>query len=378
MDEARIAIGLMSGTSADGIDAVLVRTNGIAPPRLLADLHLPYPESLHRRILALYQPGENEIDRLGALHRELGERFADAALRVCQRGGLAIERVAVIGSHGQTVRHRPPEFTLQIADPFIIAARTGVVTVADFRPADLARGGEGAPLVPLFHQVLFARPGQRVAVVNLGGIANVTALSGDARTLLIAGDTGPANTLIDLLATRLNHGARAVDRDGAAARRGQVDPRALDWLMAHPYLARSFPKSTGREAFGAELLEAFLVAFPHLEGDDGFATLTQFTVETVADAACRLLPPHPERLILCGGGARNPAIVEGLARRLPLAHLSDAEDMGVDVSTLEAQAFAWFAVRTLRGLTVSVPGATGATMPAVLGAIHPVTEVART
>ncbi|GAB0058421.1 Anhydro-N-acetylmuramic acid kinase [Candidatus Magnetaquicoccaceae bacterium FCR-1] len=373
MDEARIAIGLMSGTSADGIDAVLVRTDGVRAPRVLADLHLPYPEDLHRRILALYQPGENEIDRLGVLHRELGGRFAEAALRVCQRGGLSIERVAVIGSHGQTVRHRPPDFTLQIADPFVIAARTGVVTVADFRPADLARGGEGAPLVPLFHQVLFARPGQRVAVVNLGGIANVTALAGDDRAPLIAGDTGPANTLLDLLATRLNGGARAVDRNGDAARRGRVDDEALAWLMAHPYLARPFPKSTGREAFGSELLERFLTIFPHLAGDDGFATLTRFTVESVVEAACRLLPPYPERMILCGGGARNPALVAGMAHRLPLARIADAEDLGVDVSTLEAQAFAWFAVRTLRGLTSSVTGATGAEMPAVLGAIHPVT-----
>ncbi|MBF0263577.1 MAG: anhydro-N-acetylmuramic acid kinase [Magnetococcales bacterium] len=365
----------MSGTSADGIDAVLVRTDGVAAPRVLADLHLPYPEDLHRRILALYQPGENEIDRLGALHRELGGRFAEAASRVCQRGGLSIERVAVIGSHGQTVRHRPPVFTLQIADPFLIAARTGVVTVADFRPADLVRGGEGAPLVPLFHQVLFARPGQRVAVVNLGGIANVTALAGDDRIPLIAGDTGPANTLLDLLATRLNGGERAVDRDGGAARRGRVDGDGLAWLMAHPYLARPFPKSTGREEFGAELLERFLAAFPHLAGDDGFATLTRFTVESVAEAACRLLPPYPERMILCGGGARNTAMVEEMARRLPLARMSDAEDLGVDVSTLEAQAFAWFAVRTLRGLVSSVPGATGARMPAVLGAIYPVTVV---
>ncbi|MBF0213712.1 MAG: anhydro-N-acetylmuramic acid kinase [Magnetococcales bacterium] len=371
MDGHRIAVGLMSGTSADGIDAVLVRTDGESPPRVLADLELPYPDELHQRILSLYQPSEGELDRMGALHRELGERFAEAALAVCRRGGLAMERVHVIGSHGQTVRHRPPIFTCQIGDPFIIAARTGVTTIADFRPADLAKGGEGAPLTPLFHQVLFSRPGQRVAVVNLGGVANITALPGHPEHPLIAGDTGPANSLMDLLATRLNQGIRTVDRQGAAATRGRVHAEALNWLMSHPYLERSFPKSTGREEFGGDLLNQFLTLFPTLEGDDGFATLAQFTVESVAQACIRLLPPAPERLILCGGGARNQSLVERLERRLPGTRISDAVDLGVDADTLEAQAFAWFAVRTLKGMTSSLPGATGAQLPAALGSIHP-------
>ncbi|MBF0272031.1 MAG: anhydro-N-acetylmuramic acid kinase [Magnetococcales bacterium] len=371
MDEHRIAIGLMSGTSADGIDAVLVRTDGESVPRVLADLEQPFPDELHQRILALYQPGAGELDRMGALHRELGERFADAALEVCRRGGLSMDRVQVIGSHGQTVRHRPPLFTWQIGDPFIIAARTGVTTVADFRPADMAKGGEGAPLAPLFHQVLFSQPGQRIAVVNLGGVANVTALSGQPERPLIAGDVGPANSLLDLLATRLHQGIRSVDLDGVAAAQGRVDATALAWLMSHPYLSRSFPKSTGREEFGGELLTELLTRHPHLESPDGLATLTQFTAETVAEACQRLLPPGPQRLILCGGGAKNRSLVERLQHRLPAARISDAADRGVDAHTLEAQAFAWFAVRTLRGLPSSLPGATGATAPAVLGAIHP-------
>ncbi|MBF0179245.1 MAG: anhydro-N-acetylmuramic acid kinase [Magnetococcales bacterium] len=372
MDGPQLAVGLMSGTSADGIDAVLTRTDGIGAPRLLASLAIPYPLEIHRRILDLYQPGFGELDRMGALHRELGGLFAQAALRVCQEAGLAMERVAVIGSHGQTVRHRPPLFTLQIGDPYEIAFRTGVTTVADFRPADMVRGGEGAPLAPLFHQVLFSRPGQGVAVMNLGGVANITALSGDPRRPLVAGDVGPANTLLDLLAARLSEGAMRSDIDGRQAAAGTVDPKALAWLMADPYLARPFPKSTGREAFGVELLERFLAVFPHMAGNDGFATLTRFTVETIADAASVLLPPRPERMILCGGGARNRFLVESLAGRLPGTRIQDATDLGVDADSLEAQAFAWFAVRTLKGLPSSLPAATGASAPAILGAIYPV------
>ncbi|NGZ06340.1 MAG: anhydro-N-acetylmuramic acid kinase [Magnetococcales bacterium] len=373
MNEHYIAVGLMSGTSADGIDAVLVRTDGMTPPRVLAELEMPFADDLHQRILALYQTGTDELERLGRLHRELGERFAEAALAVARQGGLSMERVDVIGSHGQTVRHRPPFFTWQIGDPFIIAARTGVTTVADFRPADLAQGGEGAPLAPLFHQVLFGRPGQRVAVVNLGGIANVTALPGHPEHPLVAGDIGPANSLIDLLATRLGNGQRTMDHHGTAADQGTVDRAVLAELLDHPYLQRPFPKSTGREEFGAEFLHTLLTRHPHLNGVDGLATLTQFTAQIVADGCMGLLPPAPNRVILCGGGARNRSLVARLQRCLPPGvRISDAEDLGVNAATLEAQAFAWFAVRTLKGLPSSLPQATGARIPAILGSIHPV------
>lgn len=371
MDQAKIAIGLMSGTSADGIDAVLVRTDGQSPPRLLAALELPFSLQMHRRILDLYVPAEGELDRMGELHRELGGLFAKAALQVCQKGGLSMDRVAVIGSHGQTIRHRPPKFTLQIGDPFEIAAQTGVTTVADFRGADIVRGGEGAPLTPLFHQILFSRPGETTAVLNLGGVANVTALSGSPEISLIGGDVGPANSLLDLLAEKLSNGTQRVDFNGEAATKGMVDQQALTWLLNHPYLARAFPKSTGREEFGMEFLELFLAAFPHLENNDGFATLTQFTVTTIVNACSMLLPPYPERLILCGGGAKNRNLVTRLTQALPQTRIQDAANLGVDADTLEAQAFAWFAVRTLKGLTSSLPMATGATIPAILGAVYP-------
>ncbi|MBF0125705.1 MAG: anhydro-N-acetylmuramic acid kinase [Magnetococcales bacterium] len=372
MDGPLIAVGLMSGTSADGIDAVLVRTDGQSVPRVLASLEIPYPLDIHRRVLELYQPGPGELDRMGALHRELGTLFAQAALEVCRKANLPPERVNVIGSHGQTVRHRPPTFTLQIGDPFAIAAQTGITTVADFRPADVARGGEGAPLTPLFHQVLFSRAGQTTAVLNLGGVANLTALSGAPQTPLIAGDVGPANSLLDLLAARVSDGRQRVDWNGAAASQGAVDHQALAWLLRHPHLTRPFPKSTGREEFGAELLDRLLAAFPHLAGQDGFATLSRFTAETCAEACRRLLPPCPDRLVLCGGGARNQHLVNALAQLLPATRIQDATELGVDADSLEAQAFAWFAVRTLKGLTSSLPTATGAGAPAILGAIFPV------
>ncbi|MEO5339767.1 MAG: anhydro-N-acetylmuramic acid kinase [Magnetococcus sp. MYC-9] len=367
------AVGLMSGTSADAIDAVLLRTDGETPPQVLAHRVTPYPAEIRRRVLSLYEPGADELDRLGTLDTELGHLFAQAALAVIRRGGMATAEVQVIGSHGQTVRHRPPHFTLQIGNPFVIAATTGVATVANFRPADMARHGEGAPLVPLFHQVLFAEAGQRVAVVNLGGIANLTALSGDPTRPLLAGDTGPANTLLDLWAEQTSQGLQNHDRDGAQAAQGRVVERALAWLLAHPYFDRPLPKSTGREMFGLPFLQEFLRRFPDLSQADCFATLSQLTVRTVADACRQALSPFPHRLILCGGGAKNKELVRRLQKELPETRLLDSAQLGVDADTLEAQAFAWFAVRTLRGLCSSLPGATGARSPAVLGAIHPAT-----
>ena len=368
---AMSAIGLISGTSADAIDAVLVQTNGQDRPQLLAALEHPFPADVRRQILTLQNPGANELDQMGALDQALGELFAEAALAVCRQVGFPLTQVRVIGSHGQTVRHRPLKFTLQIGNPFVIAARTGITTVADFRPADMARGGEGAPLAPLFHQQLLGIPEERVAVVNLGGIANITALPSNPTHPLIAGDTGPANSLLDLLAERSSQGQASCDLDGAWAAQGQVEPTALSWLRDHPYLPLPYPKSTGREAFGRDLLDRFVNQFPDLSNMDRFATLTEFTVCTVADACRQLLPPTPQQLILCGGGSKNRYLVRQLQRALPDCQISDSTQHGIDANTLEAQAFAWFAVRTLKGHPSSVASVTGAIESAVLGAIHP-------
>ncbi|MBF0421369.1 MAG: anhydro-N-acetylmuramic acid kinase [Magnetococcales bacterium] len=363
------SVGLISGTSADGVDAVLLQTDGETVPEVLARLACPYPASLRSQILSLYEPGANELDRLGALDRDLGEFFAQAAMQVCTTGGYPLDAVDVVGSHGQTVRHRPPGFSIQIGSPFMIAFRTGITTVADFRMADMVRGGEGAPLVPLYHRVVFGRSDARVAVVNLGGIANITALSNDGR--VVAGDTGPANTLMDHWAERLTGGKDHCDHNGIMASRGRVDETAMTWLLRHPYFTRPFPKSTGREIFGATFLAEFLAAFPHMTAEDRFRTLAQLTIETVAQAAEQLLPPHPTRVVLCGGGADNPVLVQGCQQRLSQSEVISSSDLGVDTAFLEAEAFAWLAVRTLKGLTSNLPEATGATLPAVLGAIYP-------
>ena len=397
------AVGLMSGTSADAMDAVLLRSDGLSAPQVLASHSTPYPDEVRRQIFALYEPGYGELDRMGALDHTLGLLFAQSALEVIRKGGRTAQQVQVIGSHGQTVRHRPPlwsqravvapdllrqaalseqpssllqhdlppAFTWQIGNPFVIAAVTGITTVANFRPADMARQGEGAPLVPLFHHALFAHMGQRVAVVNLGGIANLTALPAEPESPLIAGDTGPANTLLDLFAEQSSQGASTCDRDGAQAAQGRVDRSALHWLLAQPFFQRPLPKSTGREQFGSAFLQHFLAQFPQLSVPDCFATLSELTARTVADACRQTLAPAPQRLILCGGGAKNKEIIRRLQKQLPDTPIVDSATLGVDADTLEAQAFAWFAVRTLRNLPSSLPGATGAKEAAILGAIHP-------
>ncbi|MBF0463352.1 MAG: anhydro-N-acetylmuramic acid kinase [Magnetococcales bacterium] len=369
-DGALYAVGLMSGTSADAIDAVLLRTDGETPPQVLAHAVTPYPAAIRQQVLSLYEPGSDELDRMGQLDQALGHLFAQAAKAVIQQGGLTPQQVQVIGSHGQTIRHRPPHFTLQIGNPFVIAAETGIITVANFRPADMARQGEGAPLTPLFHQALFAQAGQRVAVVNLGGIANLTALPADPAQPLLAGDTGPANTLLDLLAEQTSQGTRTCDQDGAQAASGVVDAHALAWLLADPFFQRPLPKSTGREMFGSPFLHRFLQTFPAISQADAFATLSALTVHTVADACRHALAPAPHRVILCGGGVKNKEIMRQLQKELPDSIILTSADLGVDADTLEAQAFAWFAVRTMRRLPSSLPGATGARVAAVLGAVH--------
>ena len=371
MGKRLTVVGLMSGTSADAIDAVLVRTDGQTAPQLLASLEYPYPEAIRTEIFALYTRGIDEIERVGQLDRQIGEQFAQAALAVIAKGGLQPQQVDLIGSHGQTIRHRPPLFTLQIGSGFAISALTGITTVADFRPADLLRGGQGAPLTPLFHRTLFQRKNTSVAVINLGGIANITALPADITEPLCAGDSGPANSLIDLLAERLSQGQERCDYNGLHASRGEIVPEAMVWLNSHPYLAQPFPKSTGRETFGADYLNELLQRFPSLAGKDGYTTLTQFTVDTVVDACDRLFASDPREVILCGGGSANPEMVRRLKMALPHSAVFSSDSVGVDPYSLESQAFAWFAVRTLYGMPSSMPQATGAREASVLGAIFP-------
>lgn len=364
-------IGLMSGTSADGVDAVCVRFAEDTPSIMLAaHRYEPYPESLRRRLLALMVPGTDEIDRLGALEGELAEIFAAAATEARRAAGLAPAEVAAIGSHGQTVRHRPSgphAFTLQIGDPARVAERTGIATVADFRRRDMAAGGQGAPLVPAFHQWLFGHATKTRAIVNIGGIANITVIPGTGTKNPVRGfDTGPGNALLDAWARQ--HTGEAQDTNGALAARGRMDPQLLALLKDDPYFAAPPPKSTGREHFTPEWLAARLQRLGRgLDVACVQATLVCLTAETISEA---LTPLHPEEVFLCGGGTANPVLVAAIRGRLAVPVHTTAH-LGLDPQLVEPAAFAWLARETLSGRPGNLPSVTGAYRPVILGALYP-------
>ena len=368
----------MSGTSADAVDAALVEwPEGpeTRPFQLYAYREEPLPDELRKRIHALAAgrtPGADALAELATLDVLLGERFAAAARAVAEQGGTSLSAVDAIASHGQTVFHLPENrASLQIGDPSVIAQRTGCTTVADFRPRDLAAGGEGAPLAPFFHHAALSDPGESRAVLNLGGIANLTWLPrGGQPDAVLAFDVGPANALLDGVIAILTQGRESMDRDGARARRGRVDPALLERLLDDAFLRRPPPKSTGRERYGLEEAEA-LAAGGH-DLDDLVATLTRFTTEAVGRACRDFLPaPGPERLLVGGGGARNPALLEGLAGTLPGVAVETLDDAGVPAGAAEAMAFSLMGRNALLGLPNHLPRCTGAATATVLGEIVP-------
>lgn len=357
-------VGLMSGTSADAIDAVLAEIDGDRF-RLLASFRTQIPADLQAAVRALARQGG--LDELGDIDVALGELFAHAALGLLDQAGVTPAEVAAIGSHGQTARHRPRArrpFTLQVGDPNIIAARTGITTVADFRRRDVALGGQGAPLVPAFHQAVFASAGEARAVLNVGGIANVTRLwpGRDATGF----DTGPGNVLMDAWARR--HLGLPWDEAGRWAASALPDDALLDALLSHPYFALPPPKSTGPEEFGPEWLDEVLAGpGPMLDPARVQATLAEFTAETVARA---FGDERPARLLVCGGGAKNAHLLARLAARLPGVHVASTAEAGIDPGLVEPSAFAWLAARTLVGLAGNLPSVTGASVAAPLGGIY--------
>jgi anhydro-N-acetylmuramic acid kinase len=373
----------MSGTSADGVDAALVEwPDGpeTRPFRLVAFHADPFPASLQQRIHRLaagrVDPG-GTLRELAALDVALAERFADAALAVCRAAGLDAGAIDAIASHGQTVAHHPElRATLQIGDPSLIAERTGCTTVADFRPRDVAAGGEGAPLAPFFHFAAFADPDEGRVVLNLGGIANATWIPpGAGPDDVVAFDVGPANALIDGVVRAQTGGREAMDRDGARARRGRVDGALLARLLDDAYLSRPAPKSTGRERYGSAEAEALAREWSERkrEPDDLVATLTAFTTEAVRLACEGLLGPgaRVDRLLVGGGGAENPALLEGLARALPAAAVERFDAAGVPARAAEAMAFSLLGRNALLGIPNHLPRCTGARRAAVLGEIVP-------
>lgn len=373
--------GLISGTSMDGVEAVLLEIRDDQGFAILGALHLDYPDALSRRLrVAIANPAGCGLDELGALDAWVGEVFAEAALALLQKTGTAAGAVRAIGSHGQTVLHRPRvplPFTLQIGDASRIAERTGIDVVADLRRRDMAAGGEGAPLVPAFHAAAFGAAGEDRAVVNIGGIANVTLLGADGSVRGF--DTGPGNCLMDLWAAE--HLRRPFDRDGALAARGEVQPALLARLLAEPYLALPPPKSTGRELFHREWLEAALKQHPAAVADVQ-ATLSEYTAVTIARGLAIAHGPggthgpaagagfQPRELLVCGGGAFNTELMRRLALQLPGVKVTSTAARGIAPDQVEAALFAWLAHRFIEGLPGNLVAVTGARGPRVLGALH--------
>jgi anhydro-N-acetylmuramic acid kinase len=360
MADTSWCIGMMSGTSLDGVDAALLRGDGRERIEAGLAITVPYDDGFRARLRGVLGGGGD----VPAVERELTLRHAQAVRRLLDQAGLRPADVALIGFHGQTILHAPEKGrTWQIGDGALLAAETGIDVVCDFRSADVAAGGQGAPLVPLYHAALAARLERPLAVLNIGGVANVTWIGvgqeADGSPRLLAFDTGPGNAPIDDWALR--HTGTAVDRDGALARAGRVNRSMLDRLLANPYFGATPPKSLDRDAFD-------LSPVAGLNAADGAATLTAFTAGAVALAE-RHFPQAPRRWIVAGGGRRNPALLAALRERLA-APVDTAEAVGWDGDALEAQAFAHLALRSVRGLPLSLPTTTGVRGPTTGGRLY--------
>lgn len=369
MPSERFFIGLISGTSLDGIDAALVDFSD-EQVQLLGTHHEPYSPALLKDLRAISLPGENEIDRMGELDRQVGLAFSEAVIKLLAKLDIDASRVTAIGSHGQTIRHRPVAshpFTLQIGDPNTLAEMTGITTVGDFRRRDMAAGGEGAPLVPAFHQAVFQSPEVPRIALNLGGIANITCLPAGQTDAIIGYDTGPASTLLDAWIGR--HLGEAFDANGDWAAGGEADPSLLEKLLADPYFAQAAPKSTGTEYFNLDWLDARLSPEP-IAPQDIQSTLVELTAISVANAI-REEGYEEAEVLVCGGGANNGFLLQRLRHWLPQASVDSSQRLGLHPDWIEAMAFAWLARRTLAGLSGNLPSVTGARRAVTLGAIYP-------
>ena len=377
---ATLYAGLMSGTSLDGVDGVLVDF-ATGSPVVLHHIYQSFDASFAAELLALNSPADNEIHRGALAANTLARSYADVVRALLQVAGCVAADVAAIGAHGQTVRHRPQEFdgcgyTVQLNNPALLAELTGIDVVADFRSRDVAAGGQGAPLVPAFHQDVFARSDATVAVVNIGGFSNLTLLPPAAcidrpadEGKVLGFDCGPGNALMDYWCLR--HTGQPFDRDGAWSQAGMVDEKLLDRLLAEPYLARTPPKSTGRDLFNPAWLNQRLSAVgSDATPADVQATLCEFTARVCANDLQRQAPDS-NLLIVCGGGARNHALMRRLQARLPGVRVESSDAHGLPALQVEAAAFAWLARRALQHETGSLQSVTGARGARILGAIYP-------
>ncbi len=363
-------IGLMSGTSLDGIDAVLALEDAQGRLQGVAHVHRPFDAALRAELLALNRRGDDELHRAALAANALMRAYAEAVDALLAPAGVARERVRALGAHGQTVRHRPGEFdgtgyTIQLANGARLAELTGIDVVCDFRSRDVAAGGQGAPLVPAFHAARFGRAGESLAVLNIGGIANLSLIDADGGVRGF--DCGPGNVLMDAWVQQ--HRGETFDADGAWAATGRVQPALLAACLGEPFLAKAPPKSTGRDLFTPEWLLPHLAAAGMADPADVMATLAEFTA-LAAVQALRAHQPGAQRLVVCGGGAFNAHLMQRLAALSGLPVQSTAVD-GVPPDQVEAMAFAWLARAAVRREAGNVPAVTGAAGPRVLGALYP-------
>ena len=358
-------IGVMSGTSLDGLDIALIDQG--QRPKLIATLYRPMPEQLRYELLALCASGNDELARAAIAEQHWVELAATAINELLQQQNLKAQQIRAIGSHGQTVRHEPARgFTIQIGNPALLAELTGICVVGDFRRRDVAAGGQGAPLVPAFHHDLFGHDQRHAAVLNVGGFSNLSLLSPDQEVLGF--DSGPGNVLLDAWIQHCQ--GLTYDRDGAWGASGKVQPELLTRLLNNPFFATQGPKSTGRELFNLEWLLGHLQAFPALASEDVQATLVELTARSIV-SALRNAQAHTDALLVCGGGAHNACLMKRLSEMLTGTTVSSTASEGIDPDWVEAMAFAWLAHCALESIPGNRPSVTGAKGLRVLGAIYP-------
>lgn len=360
-------IGIMSGTSLDGVDTALVETDGKSI-RLLEHDFFAMPSDLKQNVLDVCIGQQTNLVNIGEIDHRLGKVFADAVSQLLTKTNTDPASITAIGSHGQTVFHAPDSiypFTMQLGDANLISAQTGITTVADFRRKDMALGGQGAPLVPAFHQALFDHLENNIVILNIGGIANISVINGDNT---YGYDTGPGNMLMDAWVQK--HFNQPYDKEAKIARSGQVNQALLNKFLEEDYLQQPAPKSTGRELFNLPWLEQKLTGF-NLSEQDVLATLAEFTAVTIARDIKQLTQEDTvNELLACGGGASNPLLMERLQQILPDWKIGNTFKYGIDADYMEAMAFAWLAHQTMHNLPGNLPAATGASRLAVLGAIY--------
>jgi anhydro-N-acetylmuramic acid kinase len=363
VQQPELYIGLMSGTSLDGVDAVLVDL-GQARPGLLAKHYLPFDDALKNILLALHLPGHNELHQAQITGNQLAQLYALSIPPLLSQAGISAPQINAIGCHGQTIRHCPEQgYTLQIGNAALLAEQTGITVVSDFRSRDIAAGGQGAPLVPAFHEHVLRHPGIHRVIVNIGGISNLTNLPPDAASTGF--DCGPGNLLMD--AWCMQHLGKPYDDNGAWAASGQALPALLEQMLDEPFFALPPPRSTGRDLFNMAWLHGKLHGNERAE--DVQATLLELACRAIAQAIQKYCSGTTE-IYLCGGGARNQTLRNRLTALLPGSRIQTSDALGVDSDYLEAIAFAWLAQQTLHGKPANLPQVTGAKHPCVLGAIY--------